>query len=207
MARKTFKNENPTQSEMSNAHYRDIKSIVHRTDEQWRPITAIPNLQDWYYISNYGRVYSRFTNSLIKPIIIGSGYFEVRLRGKDNSVIPMLSHRLVMITYKSIQNPDEFQVNHIDGNKINNYIDNLEWVTRSENILHAYQSGLKKNGEAVNFAKINEITVHEICRLLSLKKYSVKEISEMVNLQEHKSLISEIKGRRNWKHISKNYDF
>lgn len=207
MARKTIKIENPTQKDMRLSSYRDKKSVVCRPDEIWKPITCIPNLQDWYYISNYGRVYSRFSGLLIKPEKINSGYLTVVLYCKDGTSTRLLVHRLEMATFNPIPNPDDFQVNHSDGKKTNNYIGNLEWATRSENILHAYETGLKRAGEAVNFAKINEAKVHEICRLLSMKKYSVKEISEMVNLQGHKSLIHEIKSRRNWKHISKNYDF
>ena len=206
MARKTMKIVNPTQLEMSTANYRDIKSAVHRSDEEWKPIIAIPNLQDWYYVSNYGRVYSRFTGLLIKSNISGTGYFGVILSTKNGNPIRMLVHRLVMITFKPIPNSHDFQVNHIDGNKANNNINNLEWVTRQENILHAYRTGLKKPGESVNFAKINEFTVHEICRLLSLN-YQPTEISRILNIQNHRSLINEIKARRNWKHISKDYDF
>lgn len=207
MARKTMKIENPTQLMMSNASFRNIKSPVYRIGEIWKPVTGIPNLQDWYYVSNYGRVYSRFTGLLIKPIILNSGYLSVMLYNKNNTGVRLLVHRLVITTFNPIANPEDFHVNHIDGNKINNHIDNLEWVTRSENTLHAYQTGLMRAGEANNFCKISEATVHEICRLLSMKKYSVKEISEMVNLQGHKSLIHEIKSKRNWKHISKDYDF
>lgn len=206
MARKTIKNINPTPEDMSNASYRDITPIVCRPNEIWKPVTGIPNLQDWYYVSNYGRVYSRFTDLLIKPIRLNSGYLRVSLYGKNNNMIPVLVHRLLMITFKPIPNPDDFQVNHIDGNKLNNNIDNLEWVTRQENILHAYQTGLKKSGEAVNFAKINEATVHEICKLLE-QNYYPTEISRMLNLEGHRTLISEIKRRKNWKHISKDYDF
>ena len=206
MARKNIKVENPTEYDMSTASYRDISPAVYRPGEIWKPVTAIPDLQDWYYVSNYGRVYSRFSGLLIKPILIKAGYLEVRLSTKNNTQIPVLSHRLVMITFKPIPNPSNFEVNHIDGNKINNNINNLEWVTRQENILHAYQTGLKKAGEAINFCKINEATVHEICRLLSMKK-STKEITEILNLQGHKSLINEIKRRKNWKQISKDYNF
>ena len=206
MARKTIKNPSPTFEDMSSASYRDIMPIVHRPGEIWKPISFIPNLQDWYYVSNYGRVYSRFTGLLIKPNLITSGYLRVSLYGENNTMIPVLVHRVVMITFNPIPNPDDFQVNHIDGNKLNNNIDNLEWVTRSENISHAYQTGLKKPGEAVNFAKINEATVHEICKLLE-QNYYPTEISRILNLENHVSLINEIKRRKNWKHISKDYDF
>ena len=206
MARKTMKVENPTQEMMSKSSYRDFKSPVYRMGEIWKPVTGVPNLQDWYYVSNYGRVYSRFTGLLIKPCMLNSGYLSVMLYDKNNTGVRLLVHRLVISTFNPIANSDDFHVNHIDGNKINNYIDNLEWVTRSENTLHAYRTGLMKAGEANNFCKINEATVHEICKLLE-QNYYPTEISRMLNLQGHRTLISEIKRRKNWKHISKDYDF
>lgn len=79
MARKTIKNPNPTNYDMSTASYRDKKSIGYRLDEIWLPIINVPNLQDWYYVSNYGRIYSKFTNLLIAPRFIGRGYLTVTL--------------------------------------------------------------------------------------------------------------------------------
>ena len=206
MARKTIKVENPTQEQMSSAQYRDIIPAVHRPEEIWKPINFISNLQDWYYVSNYGRVYSRFTGLLIKPDKRRDGYLIVLLRTKDKLAVALVVHRLVMMAHKPISNPDDFHVNHIDGVKTNNIITNLEWVTRSENMIHAYRIGLKKPGEAVHLSIINEATVREICKLLE-QNYYPTEISRILNLENHVSLISEIKRRKNWKHISKDYDF
>lgn len=62
-----------------------------------------------------------------------------------------LVHRLVAQEF--LENPTEKeQVNHIDGNKSNNYLSNLEWVTRSENVKHAYLIGLKKPTKKVRAA-------------------------------------------------------
>lgn len=75
-----------------------------------------------------------------KPLaqdVTNSGYARVWVRGKHRSV-----HRLVAQTY--VPNPEQKpHVNHIDGNKLNNRADNLEWVTQSENQRHAYDSGLQ----------------------------------------------------------------
>ena len=208
MARKTIKIQNPTQKDMSTASYRDIKPITYRAGEIWLPVITIPNLQDWYYVSNYGRVYSRFTDTLIKPRYIGRGYLTVTLRTIDNKPIDILVHRLVMMAFEPISNPQDFQVNHIDGSKTRNYYpENLEWATQTENMKHAYEIGLRKPGEANNFCKITEDKAIEICKLLELKKYTTKEIAEQVGLKGHEPLITQIKLRHNWKHISKDYDF
>lgn len=111
--------------------------------EVWKDIEGY---EDKYQISNLGRVKSLADNKLIerelirKPRIGKNGYLYVNLfkgsKGKTKKI-----HRLVAETF--IPNPDNLpQVNHIDGNKLNNSIDNLEWVTASENVKHALRIGL-----------------------------------------------------------------
>ena len=208
MARKTMKIVNPTNSHMSKASYRDKIAPIYRPGELWMPVSAIPNLQDWYYVSNYGRVYSRFTDSLIAPRFIGRGYLIVTLRTIDNKPIDILVHRLVMMAFEPILNPELYQVNHKDGDKTKNYYpSNLEWTTQEENMKHAYKIGLRKPGEYNNFCIITEDKARKICKLLEMKKYSTKEIAELVDLKGHEPLITQIKLRHNWKHISKDYDF
>lgn len=72
------------------------------------------------------------------------GYLEVRF-SENGKCSEYLSHRIICVTFNPIDNPEKYQVNHIDGNKLNNSIDNLEWCTVSENIRHAYRTGLHKN--------------------------------------------------------------
>lgn len=71
------------------------------------------------------------------------GYKEVLFSYYSKSK-NMLVHRLVLSTFKPVPNMDKLQVNHKDGNKLNNSLDNLEWCTRSENINHSYRNGLQK---------------------------------------------------------------
>lgn len=98
-----------------------------------------------YYNSNYevdefGNVYNAKTNRKLKSQIY-RGYHKVFLfyngSGKWYSV-----HRIVLASFKGI-NPYNPQVNHIDGNKDNNHLNNLEWCTHSKNVRHAIDNNLK----------------------------------------------------------------
>lgn len=94
----------------------------------------------------------------------GKGYSCVGLM-KDGKQKSVSIHRLVAENFISNQY-DKPQVNHIDGNKENNNVDNLEWVTNKENIIHSYKSGLREGtchvGERNNMAKLTEKRVKEI---------------------------------------------
>lgn len=94
-----------------------------------------------YYIYSDGRLYSKKTNRFIKGTIRqGYVYYDLRVGKKRYS---KAAHRLVAEYY--LENADNKPlVNHIDGDKLNNNIDNLEWVTYSENNSHAYETGLKQ---------------------------------------------------------------
>ena len=105
-------------------------------NEEWR---LIEGYNDCFYVSNYGRVKSlhkKDNHGIKKPSVSTYGYYFVRLSKKESL---KYVHRLVAKAF--IPNPkDKPQVNHKDGNKLNNHINNLEWVTASENQLHAYRS-------------------------------------------------------------------
>lgn len=111
----------------------------------------IPNYKGIYQISNLGNVKSlkrNYVNSngitytikekLLK-LTISNGYYSVTLNNKGKRRFTV--HRLVAEMF--IDNPEnKAEVNHIDGNKLNNCYTNLEWATKSENTLHAYKIGL-----------------------------------------------------------------
>lgn len=106
-------------------------------------------------------------------------------------------HRLVMIAFSPIENMDEFEVNHKDGNKLNNKLDNLEWCTSSENQLHAFKTGLQKarKGSKSNFAKLNK---KDIQNIFELRKQGLtqQEIAEKVGCT--RSNISHILNNKTW---------
>lgn len=103
------------------------------------------NWENIYEVSNLGRV-RRFTDGFIyKPRNMSSGYCYVGLRKTKGSKTKNVSiHRLVLSSFVGFQ--DNKDVNHIDGNKKNNNLENLEWATRSQNIKHAINIGIVGSG-------------------------------------------------------------
>lgn len=123
--------------------------------EIWKPVK---NFEDSYEINNYGKVRG-FSSSKgiwgieIKPQVVSNGYLRISLRRNKIAVFKTI-HKLVAETF--IPNPDNKpQVNHIDGDKANNRVENLEWCTYRENINHAILHNLSSCGERNGMAKLN----------------------------------------------------
>lgn len=96
-----------------------------------------------------GRVDSDGNIAYAKTYDNGNGYSTVRVNGKNEYV-----HRLVAETFKpERKDAERNEVNHRDGDKTNNHIDNLEWCTRSENLKHAYAHDLHDPAKAVEAMK------------------------------------------------------
>lgn len=177
--------------------------------EEWRPITSIsvPHIMEGaYLVSNFGRVYSNLSNKEIKLVESNNGYFRVNLRLDDGSARYFLIHRIVMIEFHYIDNYMEMQVNHEDGDKSNNIDDNLEWTTPSENIIHAYKTGLKvkEKGEDCSYATITNEQARKIAQLITEKKYSQKEIADIVGCPVH--IVGNIATGSTWKFIYDEYN-
>lgn len=118
-------------------------------NEIWKPA---PGYETMYEVSNTGRVRSLNRKTLrgtrrgkeLKQTLLPCGYLEVSFwvgnKGHHKRV-----NRLVADCFCE-KRPGCYEVNHIDGNKLNNNAHNLEWCTRSENTIHAYKTGLQKKG-------------------------------------------------------------
>lgn len=102
----------------------------------------IEGYEDKYMISDMGDIYSIKSKKCIHPYINKCGHLKVMLC-ENNKKKKYFVHILVAKTF--IENPHNYNiVNHIDGNKTNNRVENLEWCTQSENIKHAWNTGLIK---------------------------------------------------------------
>ena len=110
----------------------------------------IKDYEGKYYVTSQGDVVNAYGNTLTPTINKKTGYKTVSL-WKNNKGSSKTIHRLVALTY--LTNPNNLpEVNHIDGNKLNNHVDNLEWVTRSENMIHAYATGLAKQTKLLDYS-------------------------------------------------------
>lgn len=107
-----------------------------------------------YSVSSDGQVRNDITGRLLSLRTNNRGYYSVHLYkdGKDYT-IPV--HRLVAKAF--IPNPEDLpQVNHVDGNKKNNRIDNLEWITNLENMRHAFRNGLIPTASPIRCVETGE---------------------------------------------------
>lgn len=136
--------------------------------EEWKQIGDTD-----YLVSNLGRVYSNKSNKILRTQTHRNGYVTVWISTKDGNKTPTL-HRLVAEAF--VPNPsNKPQVNHIDGNKQNNCASNLEWVTQSENTIHAYKLGLQK----LNHRNCkHKLYYNDICIVFD----TVKELCEFTNV-------------------------
>jgi hypothetical protein len=173
------------------------KGMNQMPEESWKKIKEFPD----YVMSDFGRIYSELSGKLLSPWLNPNGYFKVDLRknGKSNN---KYVHRLVLEAFDR-PCPDGKQCNHIDGNKQNNCIANLEWVSRSENMKHAFKMGLKMptrvKGENHGMSKLTEKRVITIRHLYSGKHLIQKEIGELFGISG--SLVNTVVLRKTWRHI------
>ena len=153
---------------------------------------AIKGLPD-YLINQEGKVFSTKTKRFLKPQLSNKGHLfvQVRIEGHHKGCF---IHRLVAETF--IPNPNNFPcINHIDGNKLNNHVDNLEWCTIRENNKHALENGL---------AGIPRITKLEASYIPWIKKMAAVGIPNSKIAQVYDvapSSISRIISGENWKDL------
>lgn len=162
--------------------------------ELWRPLDLYINIKVsskgriWKCTSKCpkGRIYSEFKKDR-------DGYDKINVQKKDGSYTVAYVHRLVAMAF--IENPESKAcVNHIDCNRSNNNVSNLEWVTHRENVLHSYKFGNRKACKKVPRNTI--LTDFQIEQIDNLRNYySVSQIAKLYNIeyQSLKNIIHKIK--------------
>ncbi len=161
--------------------------------EQWKKIEGWP-----YSVSDRGRVMNTRTGYILKPANDKDGYHLITLCNRGKQVTRWI-HRLVAIAFLG-DTSKGMMVNHKDGIKQNNDIENIEYVTRSGNEKHASEMGLKARGERNSKAKLTEVDVRTIRDLYKSGGYTQVRLGEIYGLS-HRG-IGHIVNRKNWKHVS-----
>lgn len=163
----------------------------------------IPGYEGLYQISNFGKVKSlprkenHFKEKVLTVRLDRGGYpvtfFRYKTKGKWIKI-----HRAIAMAF--INNPlCKEVVNHIDGDKQNYNILNLEWVTDRENKDHAMTNRLYAAGEKNNGAKLKEEQVKEIRELYKTKKLTIRELSQKFDISW--CSVQRITSYSNWKYI------
>ena len=177
--------------------------------EMWKPISqkSVPGVMPGaYYVSDFGRVYSCLRNRLLEQVPTWNGYYRVALRNINKTTRYHLIHRIVMIEFNPIENYQNMQVNHINGNKEHNFLSNLEWCTCSENILHAFITGNKSQykGEDCSYATITNEQADTIARMISEQKYTHQEIADIIGCKLN--IVDNISSGSNWREYHDKYE-
>jgi DNA-binding transcriptional regulator YiaG len=163
-----------------------------------------------YEISNFGRLKSKLRvvdygckkairkEKILKPRVCPKRGYEYTVLSIDKNRKTVKIHRLVAEAFiDNISNKPS--VNHINGIKTDNKASNLEWVTASENTIHAFKYGLKKSIKAENshLSKLNRITIEKIRNEYIKNKISQKKLATKYNISQ--AQISRIVNYTNWK--------
>ena len=162
--------------------------------EVWRIVWR----NDTYEISNIGRFRRASNGRLSTPQENGSGYYQVSMsRGGKRTLYAL--HRLVLEVFDS-PCPHGKECNHKDGDKSNNGIDNLEWVTRSENIRHAIDTGLHYQVRGEESGKTN-MTESDVIEITRRRKAGERYPSIAADFGITPESASQIARRVTWKHV------
>lgn len=176
-------------------------------EEIWKDIEGYEGL---YQVSNLGRVKSlsreiirqdgnnyRSRETIMSLQCEKLGYIAVTLQ-KEGFRKTLKVHRLVALAF--IPNPNEKkEVNHVNGIKEDNRVDNLEWCTRSENIQHSFDTGLQIGLKGVNHG-CSKLTEEQV-RLIKydLKDIPQRKIAKLFGVTQYP--IAAIRSGKTWKHV------
>ena len=155
------------------------------------------NLKFNYYITDDGKVWSERTQKYLSFQYDKNGYVKVQMRSTDNKSHRYSIHRLVLENFKPVENMENLQVNHIDGNKKNNNLTNLEWTTSEENIRHAIDNNLRAT---INGA--SKLTPEQVIEIYRRATNGERNIDLGKEFNIHPDQVGRIKNKKSWKEIT-----
>lgn len=127
----------------------------------------IPDIKDYYTVNSEGEFFSDNSGKMKTRDRAGTDYQIINFSLENGKKRTYRAHRLVLMAFSPVEGMENLEVNHIDGNKRNNRLDNLEWCTSSENQRHAFRLGLQqgRRGEKSNFSKLTQEQVQQVFEL------------------------------------------
>jgi hypothetical protein len=136
---------------------------------------------------------------IMKPALDGSGYLRTMLVRDDGKTHTIKVHRIIAQTF--IPTTLVLEVNHKNGIKVDNRVENLEWCTHAENIQHCIDNGwmVSHNGEKNGFSKLKEVQVIGIRAKYKPRVYTRKMLADEYGVKE--STIKGIVEGKAWKHL------
>lgn len=147
-----------------------------------------------YLIGNIGKE--------LKPMLTRKGYLKVELKGKGHYI-----HRLVGLAFIPNKH-DKPQINHKDGNKLNNNVNNLEWVTGQENHTHKMLNGLNVTLSGQDHYRIKKVGIYDLAGNYIKSFFSITEAMKQLNLlNKQGNICACLKGRQKtaygyiWKYL------
>lgn len=165
----------------------------------------INGIETTYIIGDDGSVFNTKHGKLkkLKSVKQKNGYYLIHFHLNGKSYYRWL-HRVVAECYlENKENKPE--VNHKDGNKSHNYVDNLEWVTSKENINHAFKTNLRGYGEKASNTVLTTKQVKTICEMLEDNQLTMHEIADFIGCTY--SMVFMIKSKKCWVQVSEKYNF
>lgn len=166
--------------------------------EVWKDIEGYNGM---YEVSNYGRVKSNYSDRILKQAIDNRGYYRCSL-SKNDTLTTYKVHRLVAEYF--VENPENKpEVNHKNGNKLDNRAVYIEWCTKSENMIHAVENRLVKTPDNTGDNHgMSKLTEEDVLRIRDINPSSFNDKKKLANdFGVSFTTIYDILNRRSWRHL------
>lgn len=196
----------------SSSIYYDLGDIVEINDDflcirgvYFKRIYYKNEIRSHHFVSRDGVVFNYNTKTMLPFTFQHNMYLRANMNITTHNHRQIGIHRLVYNTWNNVWLPDTVQINHKDGFKYHNFLENLEEATQLENMRHAKLTGLKPMPYSVDFIDL-------LCRLIQDNQYDIVDMCEIMNVDKSsygafKSLVRNIVQGRTWVDISSKYDF